>query len=375
MVCDDWADIMEEQEERPPHLRPTDFLPSRFQGDTIDADLARAHFLAFTDYLEAQNINGNQNFPNTVRAFARTLKGQARLWIEGKEFANFAALRTQFLARFSPSTSHIARSYEFKQINYVVGETAEVYLAKITKAALPLNYGQDQIRDKFLSSLPSNCRSAVLMSSPVDAPLNELVAKTQCYFDLNTVETKPFSDEISMATQSEASSTLESTAKFEIQEICNRIQALEKELNKVYDYKSRQNQAGSQNPKDFRNTRGGRTFPGPKSGNFRRQDIRHITCFACGYKGHYARECNFRWNAPAYPPSRPEFHPPPNYSGPPSFASNFQRGPPQPQTPITSWQGPPSRVPISNGVMTDSYSQTQTPHSVASLETNPSNFQ
>ena len=39
----------------------TDFLPSRFQGDIIDSDLARAHYLAFTDYLHAHGIDEPDN--------------------------------------------------------------------------------------------------------------------------------------------------------------------------------------------------------------------------------------------------------------------------------------------------------------------------
>ena len=34
----------------------TDFLPTRFNGESIDSDLATAHFLAFSDYLEAHEF-------------------------------------------------------------------------------------------------------------------------------------------------------------------------------------------------------------------------------------------------------------------------------------------------------------------------------
>ena len=64
----------------PIRLRSTDFLPSRFQGDVIDSDLARAHYLAFLDYLNAQGLqeaNNLEEFQNLVEIFKRTLRGQA----------------------------------------------------------------------------------------------------------------------------------------------------------------------------------------------------------------------------------------------------------------------------------------------------------
>ena len=93
--------------DRPIRLRSTDFLPSRFQGDVIDSDLARAHYLAFLDYLNAQGLQEPDNpeeYHNLVEIFKRTLRGQARLWIEGKEFVDLITLRDSFVARFSPST-------------------------------------------------------------------------------------------------------------------------------------------------------------------------------------------------------------------------------------------------------------------------------
>ena len=68
-------------------LRATDFLPSKFHGGMINSDLARAHFLAFTDYLYAQGIEEPENqVQSLVETFQRTLEGQARLWIEGQIF-------------------------------------------------------------------------------------------------------------------------------------------------------------------------------------------------------------------------------------------------------------------------------------------------
>lgn len=172
------------------NLLTTDFLPSSFKYEIVDSDFAQPHFLAFHYCLEAHNIA--QPADNTacciLRIFKRTLESQVRLRIEGKKFQSLQELWTRFRARFSPSSSRFARSKEpaqkFQALRYTAGETAEVYSAKITTAVQTLPYNEDQIRDKFRSSVPNQYRSAVLMTAPMDAPLPILVDKTQCYFDL-----------------------------------------------------------------------------------------------------------------------------------------------------------------------------------------------
>ena len=55
--------------------------------------------------------------------------------------------------------------------SYTPGETAESFLAKVHKMAIPLGYNEIQVRDKFLESLPNACRSSVLMTTNPDANL------------------------------------------------------------------------------------------------------------------------------------------------------------------------------------------------------------
>lgn len=73
---------------------------------------------------------------------------------------------------------------QFTELNYVPGDTVEVFLASIRKLALLLGYTDLQVRDKFSNALPGDCRSAVLMSTDGDANIDELVQKAQCYLDL-----------------------------------------------------------------------------------------------------------------------------------------------------------------------------------------------
>ena len=75
-------------------------------------------------------------------------------------------------------------SRQFSELKYVEGDTAEQFLASIRKLALLLGYTELQVRDKFLAALPSDCQSAVFMSTDQNAGIEALVQKAQIYLDL-----------------------------------------------------------------------------------------------------------------------------------------------------------------------------------------------
>jgi len=174
-----------------PPLRPTDFLPSRFSGASVDRDTCTAHFLSFSDYLDAhglQNPGDQQALNHVVGVFKRSLCGTARLWIEGKAFNTLQQLKDSFLGRFSPRQSNFARAKEFELITYESGDSAEIHFSKIRRIAERAGYGNVQIRDKFLSTLPNKCRSAVVMAVPEDAGMPELIDRAQRFLDLQSEE-------------------------------------------------------------------------------------------------------------------------------------------------------------------------------------------
>ncbi|KAJ8048398.1 hypothetical protein HOLleu_00693 [Holothuria leucospilota] len=172
-----------------PSLRQTDFLPARFSGNELNDDECLAHFLAFEDYLEAHKVNTEDpnNFSNVINTFKRTLGGSARLWLEGKNFTNVSELKQNFLACFSKHKSYISHVQSFNNISYVKDHSADQHLSKIERAASKLGYDNSQVRDKLLTSLPQECRAAILMYLPHDAPTKDIVANAQCYFDLEEI--------------------------------------------------------------------------------------------------------------------------------------------------------------------------------------------
>ena len=93
-----------------PTLRQTDFLPNRFSGDTIDRDRCTAHILTFQDYLDAHDYDASDaaQLHTIIKIFKRSLQGQARLWIDGKAFDSFDALKSAFIGRLSGTKSKYA---------------------------------------------------------------------------------------------------------------------------------------------------------------------------------------------------------------------------------------------------------------------------
>jgi hypothetical protein len=67
----------------------------------------------------------------------------------------------------------------FEQLHFVQGQSAEQHLAKIRRAAWPIGYGEVQIANRFLLSLPTKCQNAVIMAAPGNATTEELIRRYQ----------------------------------------------------------------------------------------------------------------------------------------------------------------------------------------------------
>ncbi len=65
-------------------LRLADFFPVCYSGDKILNEQATANWFSNEDYCTMHNFMYSQ----TVQRFQLTLTSKARLWIDGKQFAN-----------------------------------------------------------------------------------------------------------------------------------------------------------------------------------------------------------------------------------------------------------------------------------------------
>lgn len=282
------------------NLRQTDFLPGRFDGNTLDQDICTAHFLSFCDYLEIQNLDqpkGESELNHVVKIFKRTLQGQARLWIEDRSFTNLSDLKKQFIYRFSPTHSQFANVKQFDTLTYVPGDTADQHFTKVKQAAERVGYGEPQIRDKFLSSLPIKCQSAVIMSVPENAPITDLVQRAQRYLDLdmsqvNKEVTFALHEEDPIAKIREELHTMQLDSE-KHREALESVQKLAREGARAQDRSPKRDRSWS---RDRRSDRG--YSPGRGRGRGSRRESpstrRTMFCDYCLYPGHKWRNCRKR---------------------------------------------------------------------------------
>ena len=282
-------------------LRPSDFLPDpKFSGENVSHEKAISHWYLFCDYLQIHGLDepDHDHMPLVTVRFRLTLTGEARLWAEGKAFANLEVMRDAFIRRFSPTHSDFANVKYFDDLKYKTGETAEQFLQKINIAAQRINYNEDQVRNKFLHSLPEDCQRAVVMAAAPDHDAEELANIAQKYLDLlpNTTVTK----QVSFPDQVHASSEIK-TLKEEVKSLEQGMQNLQVQFARP----TRSPSPRSPGPRRHRDRdhphdrrQRSQSPSRPRDNNSRtpsreryRQDARAIRCHFCSKYGHRWRQC------------------------------------------------------------------------------------
>jgi hypothetical protein len=159
-----------------------DFLPSGFSGETLKREHALAHWLSFTDYLRAHELHNPADAAtvnNVVSRFQLRLCKAARLWIDGKVFETLDQLKTAFVNRFSAQNSHFANMKLFDGLTNTPGESADIYLNRVRLVAASIGYGDDAIKNKFITTLPNSCQENVIMSAPDGATPDQIARLAQ----------------------------------------------------------------------------------------------------------------------------------------------------------------------------------------------------
>ncbi len=140
-----------------PNARINDFLPERYAGYK---DYAMPHWLAYMDYCDLQGLNAVQR----EARFKTILKGPARLWIEGKHFANVDDLKGRFLEYFSRIHERDTARHTWHLMKYKVSEIMEEYVSRLHPLAARLGYDDLAISDEFLAGLPEKIEEQVSMA-------------------------------------------------------------------------------------------------------------------------------------------------------------------------------------------------------------------
>lgn len=218
------------------NLRINDFLPSKFSGK--QGQDPKAHFLSFEDYLTVHDIN---EIAPIVARFKHTLEGTARLWVEGKQFANLNQLKAAFTQYFSGIHSREASARLFRNIAYSAGESVESYATKIRGAAEQLGYNEDMIRDQFLQGLPHNLQLQLSMSAAQN--MQQLIGFAQKYIDLSKASVG-FVDHVNVATASSNS---------DIDKLADQVASLARVTADGFSQMTRRDRSKSRSPSRERN--------------------------------------------------------------------------------------------------------------------------
>ena len=169
------------QVQQPP-LRRLDHFPNKFHGAKNED--ACGHWLEMEDFWQAQNIPAQNRIDN----FKLSLSGKARLWFEGKNFANIQELKTAFVNHYAGVRERNATRAKLKQEKLKPGETVDEFLTRLQPMLQALNYDDAQKIDLLNDCLSEEMLFEVNMLNPGN--LQEFVNAAQRYLDLSASKTK-----------------------------------------------------------------------------------------------------------------------------------------------------------------------------------------
>ena len=249
------------------NFRLSDFFPQKFTGENNASPLA--HWLQYQDYCGANELVQAE----WVTRFRITLSGQARLWIEGKQFADVNDLKRRFIEHHSGVHSREASVTAFRAISYRQGESMETYLGRLKPFSERLGYQEELLRDQFLSGLPHDVKVAVSMSAANTTA--GMVEAAQRFVDLQN--SQPRVREVSFAV-GKGEKTLHS-----------QLESMRKDIDKL-----RFDSEGGRPSRDKFSKSPQMNRRGTRSAVRGRTDFRHVRAGRCNYcndEGHFWRDC------------------------------------------------------------------------------------
>ena len=152
-------------------LRVRDFLPSKFDGRSLSND-PDSHLLSYSDYISGQkgvtNLDDVELTEKDIDMFKYTLQGDARLWYEANApFGSLKELESAFLREFAPEMkSDTTAARAFAELTYNPRTKLTAYVNKFMRLNRTLNYEDNVLRDRFMSSMPVEIRRLAKLGRP-----------------------------------------------------------------------------------------------------------------------------------------------------------------------------------------------------------------
>ena len=313
-----------------------DFFPSKYDGRSllIEAD---SHLLSFTDYLSGQK--GVTNLDDTVLTekdidmFKYSLEGDARLWYEANApFGSLKDLEISFLKEFSPEMkSDTTAAKAFAELTYNPRTKLTAFVNKIMRLNRTLNYQDNVLRDRFMSAMPVEVRRLARIAGP--KTFRESVQEVKRVLEDTPDEVVTTKNAVAMVgddhnDMNEMSLAMH-TMRRQIDNLNRRLgdspvnyysendnvnvrphtdtdfQSFQnpggpfgepRNSGNFYQDRSRYNQGQYPQqwygPPAFTQSRG----QGQRQGNGGRSYMTRGVCNFCFKRGHYARECWFKWD-------------------------------------------------------------------------------
>ena len=253
-------------------VRYMDGAPGPFSPSGPES--ARSFFRRFRIYCDIQEIINNVQ--ECARRLGIFLRDSAQVWLDNKEFANFADLEAQFLQDFGDLHYRTALLAALDKKKLTKGVPLSTYLAEIRDLVQRLDLTEASAEDQFLKGLPSSVRVALSLGNYPN--FRALFIKAQELIEI----TSPFDED----------SELGFPMTFTMAQVDAKINLVASDLSRQIQTLAQKVHLGPHQPQEhwagpsaaYLHNEGG----GPDHSE--RVKNNHL-CYRCRKKGHHVAQC------------------------------------------------------------------------------------
>lgn len=143
-------------------VRPSDFLPLKFGGQKHED--GESHWLSYEDYVELQNWQDGDN--KFITRFKTTLQGEARKWYARQTFADYADLKAKFKTRYANIPANEEDLRRLTTLCITPDENYNQFGDRVTELSTRLKLDEAIALQFFLKGLKEDTRKWVVVQRP-----------------------------------------------------------------------------------------------------------------------------------------------------------------------------------------------------------------